>query len=213
MSWPRRTRSRSRPCCRRWTARSFQQPGVGMSLASGKYEKVPVIEGCTTSGRSSSLYVIQTGAKLATEMDYETAAAATLSVSQSIANTLIAPYPLASYMMDPNLALTAAGTDFVFACPGRVAAGQLSANKPTYAYEFSATKKARAAPADPHGRSDVPVPRRACGRAPVPSAGPALPHDGRCALRATSRPCRRRWSGYWTQFAKTGDPNVSSNPM
>jgi hypothetical protein len=55
-------------------------------------------------------------------MDYETAAAGTLGVSTQIADSLIMPYPLSSYMMNPNLALTAAGTDFVFACPGRVAA-------------------------------------------------------------------------------------------
>jgi len=44
--------------------------------------------------------------KLTTQMDYETAAAATFGVSSGVAMTLIANYPLANYMMNPNLALT-----------------------------------------------------------------------------------------------------------
>jgi para-nitrobenzyl esterase len=185
--------------------------GVGMTLASGKYEQVPMIEGTNHDEWALfvGLYVIQTGMKLSTQMDYETAAAATLGVSSQIADSLIAPYPLASYMMNPNLALTAAGTDFVFACPGRAAAMQLSANKPTYAYEFSDENAPElllpVPPADPsfeyhaaHASEltflwDLPIP-----------AGSALTSDEE-ALSATM-------VKYWTQFAKTGDPNVSGSP-
>jgi para-nitrobenzyl esterase len=185
--------------------------GVGMSLASGKYEQVPVIEGTNHDEWALfvGLYVIQTNTKLVTEMDYETAAAATLGVSQSIANSVIGPYPLANYMMNPNLALTAAGTDVVFACPGRVAAQQLSANKPTYEYEFSDQNAPELLlpipPADPtfeyHAAHASEL--TFLWNLPIPT-GMALTSDEQ-ALSATM-------VKYWTQFAKTGDPNVSGNP-
>ena len=186
--------------------------GVGMSLANGKYEEVPVIEGTNHDEWALfvGLYVIQTNMKLVTEMDYETAAAATLGVSQAIANSLIGPYPLSNYMMNPNLALTAAGTDFVFACPGRVAAQQLSANKPTYEYEFS----------DQNAPSIL---------LPIPPADPTfqyhaahaselqflwdLPEPKGMALTSDEQALKATMVKYWTQFAKTGDPNVSGNPM
>jgi len=186
--------------------------GVGSSLSSGKYEKVPMIEGTNHDEWALfvGLYVIQTNMKLVTQMDYETAAAGTLGVSTQIADSLIAPYPLSSYAMNPNLALTAAGTDFVFACPGRVAAMALSANKPTYAYEFSDENAPELLlpipPADPtfeyhaaHASElqflwDLPTP-----------AGSALTSDEQ-VLKATM-------VKYWTQFAKTGDPNVSGSPI
>jgi para-nitrobenzyl esterase len=185
--------------------------GVGMSLASGKYEQVPVIEGTNHDEWALfvGLYVIQTNMKLVTETDYETAAAATFGVSQSIANSLIMPYPLANYMMNPNLALTAAGTDFIFSCPGRVAAMQLSANKPTYAYEFSDEAAPELLlpepPADPmfeyHAAHASEL--QFIWNIPAP-AGSTLTSDEQ-ALSATM-------VKYWTQFAKTGDPNASGSP-
>jgi para-nitrobenzyl esterase len=186
--------------------------GVGSSLSSGKYEKVPVIEGTNHDEWALfvGLYLIQNGKKLVTQMDYEAAAEGTLGVSQTIADSLIMPYPLSNYMNNPNLALTAAGTDFVFACPGRVAAQQLSANKPTYEYEFSDQNAPSLLlpipPADPtfqyhaaHASElqfiwDLPTPM-----------GKELTSDEQ-ALKATM-------VKYWTQFAKTGDPNGGGNPM
>jgi para-nitrobenzyl esterase len=119
-------------------------------------------------------------------------------------------YPLSNYMMDPNLALTAAGTDIVFACPGRTAAGQLGANKPTYEYEFSDQNAPEillpVPPADPtfkyhaaHASElqflwDLPTP-----------AGMSLLTPDEQALSTTM-------VKYWTQFAKTGDPNLAGNP-
>jgi para-nitrobenzyl esterase len=185
--------------------------GVSMAFGSGSYEKVPVMEGTNHDEWALfvGLYLIQTKMKLATETDYETAAAATFGVSQTIANSLIAKYPLASYNMNPNLALTAAGTDFVFACPGRTAATQLSANKPTYEYEFS----------------DQNAPELLL---PVPPADPTfkyhaahaselqflwdLPTPSGLALTADEQALSATMVKYWTQFAKTGDPNGSGNP-
>jgi para-nitrobenzyl esterase len=185
--------------------------GVGTLLGSGTYEKVPVMEGSNHDEWALfvGLYVIQTKMKLTTETDYETAAAATLGVSSAIANSLIMPYPLANYMMNPNLALTAAGTDFVFSCPARVTDGQLSANKPTYAYEFSDESAPEILlpipPADPtfkYGAAHASE-LQFIWNLPTPS-GDALSTDEQALAETMVK--------YWAQFAKTGDPNVPGAP-
>jgi para-nitrobenzyl esterase len=190
--------------------------GVGMALGSGAYEQVPVIEGSNHDEWALFVgaYLNQTNMKLTSQMDYVNAAAATFGQSAAIAMSLIANYPLSNYMMNPDLALTAAGTDFVFACPSRVAAGQLAANKPTFAYEFS----------------DQSAPELFL---PVPPADPTFQYHAAhaselqfiwnmnltnsspspTALTADEQALSATMVKYWTQFAKTGDPNASGSPM
>jgi len=188
--------------------------GVGSSLSSGSYEKVPVIEGSNHDEWALfvGIYLNQTNMKLATQMDYEAAAEATFGVSQQVADGLIGPYPLSSYMNDPSLALTAAGTDFVFSCPSRAAAKELSANKPTYVYEFS----------------DQNAPELFL---PVPSSDPTFKYHAAHAselqfiwdlmnlstissmpLSADEQALSATMVKYWTQFAKTGNPNATGSP-
>lgn len=186
--------------------------GVGGALMSGTYEKVPVMEGTNHDEWALfvGLYLNQTGMKLTTEADYEAAAAATFGQSTQIAMALIAPYPLANYNNDPNLALTAAGTDFVFACPSRAAAIQLSANAATFVYEFSDPNAPQillaTPPADPSFKymaahaSELEY----LWNLPTPT-GKELSADQQ-ALSATM-------VKYWTQFAKTGNPNGAGTPM
>jgi para-nitrobenzyl esterase len=184
--------------------------GVGGALMSGAYEKVPVIEGSNHDEWALfvGLYDIQANTKLATQMDYETAAAATFGVSAQIVTGLIGPYPLASYMNDPNLALTAAGTNFIFACPSHAAAAQLSANAPTFAYEFS----------------DQNAPQVLL---PVPPSDPGFKYRAAHAselqfiwnlptplmLSADEQALSTTMVKYWTQFAKAGDPNFPGGPQ
>ena len=113
--------------------------GVGMQLSTGSYEKVPVIEGSDHDEWALfvGIYLNKTNMKLTTETGYETAAAATFGVSQATAMSLIAQYPLSSYMMDPAAALTAAGTDFVFACASRTAGMESFGEQTDDVYEFS----------------------------------------------------------------------------
>jgi para-nitrobenzyl esterase len=189
--------------------------GVGTALGSGAYEKVPVIEGSNHDEWALFVgaYLNQANVKLTTQMDYVNAAAATFGQPASIAMTLIANYPLSDYMMNPNLALTAAGTDFVFSCPSRVAAGQLAANKPIFAYEFS----------------DQNAPELYL---PVPASDPSFQYRAAhaselqflwdmtltssspppVALSADQQALSATMVKYWTQFAKTGDPNSSGSP-
>ena len=66
-------------------------------------------------------------------------AASCLSTVGSNANpsAVIAQYPITNYQQSVGRALTAIGTDALFACPGRRAAQALSKFVPTYAYEFN----------------------------------------------------------------------------
>jgi para-nitrobenzyl esterase len=186
-----------------------------MALGSGAYEKVPVIEGSNHDEWALFVgaYLNQTNMKLTTQMDYETAAAATLGVMPGIAMGLIAPYPLSNYMMNPNLALTAAGTDFVFACPSRVAAGQLAPNAPTYAYEFSDQNAPELfLPAPPADSSFKFLAAHASElqfiwNMNLPSSSPPA-----MALTADEQALSATMVKYWTQFAKAGDPNSPGSP-
>ena len=190
--------------------------GVGMALGSGMYEQVPMIEGSNHDEWALFVgaYLNQTNMKLTTQMDYVTAAAATLGVSSSIAMSLIANYPLSNYMMNPNLALIAAGTDFVFSCPSRAAAVQLSANKPTFAYEFSDQKAPELflpiPPSDPSFQylaAHASELQFLWNMTLSSSSPPAMP------LTSDEQALSATMVNYWTQFAKTGDPNGSGSPM
>jgi para-nitrobenzyl esterase len=184
---------------------------VGMALSTGAYEKVPVIEGSNHDEWALfvGFYLNAAKTKLVTDADYQTAAAATFGVPASAAMGLTAQYPIANYNMNPNLALTAAGTDFIFSCPSHVAATALSAQGPTFAYEFS----------DPNAPELL---------LPVPPSDPSFQYRAAHAselqylfgiatptpipLSADQQALSTTMVKYWTQFAKTGNPNVSGNP-
>jgi para-nitrobenzyl esterase len=185
--------------------------GVGAALASGSYEKVPMIEGSNHDEWALfvALYLLQANVKPATEADYEAAAAATFGVPQATAQALIANYPLASYMNDPSLALTAAGTDFVFSCPSRMAAMQLSANKPTYAYEFADEKAPELLLPEPPAYPTFAF--RAAHASELQFLWD-LPTPAGSELSADEQALSDTMVKYWAQFAKSGDPNVTGSP-
>jgi para-nitrobenzyl esterase len=113
--------------------------------------------------------------------------------------------------MNPNLALSAAGTDFVFSCPSRAAAIQLSPNKPTYVYEFSDRNAPElflpVPPADPTFKY------RAAHASELQFVWNLnLPTPSTLTLTADEQALSATMVKYWTQFAKTGDPNVTGIP-
>jgi para-nitrobenzyl esterase len=146
--------------------------------------------------------------KPTTQTDYETMAAATFGVPATTATAIVAGYPLSSYSGNPELALTAAGTDLIFACANRKAAGDLAAAVPTYAYEF----KDQNAP-------QVLV--------PPPPADPSFPYHAAHAselqylftlptsvskpLSADQQALSATMVKFWTEFAKTGNPNPAGS--
>ncbi|HEX4340743.1 MAG TPA: carboxylesterase family protein [Polyangiaceae bacterium] len=192
--------------------------GVGGALTMGTYEKVPMIEGSNHDEWALfvALYMLQTNAMMATQADYEAAAAATFGVSTAIADSLIGQYPLSSYMGDPAAALTAAGTDFVFSCPSRVAATSLSANAPTYAYEFSDENAPElflpvptVDPSFKFGAAHASEIQFLWSTAPT-MAGAVGSYGG--PLSADEQALSATMVKYWAQFAKAGDPNIAGAP-
>jgi para-nitrobenzyl esterase len=90
---------------------------IGPALASGQFNRVPVING--TNGDEWRLFVAQEqldGAPPVTAVNYQASIASTLGVPASVAAVIGAQYPLSAYPSAP-VALGAIGTDAIFACP------------------------------------------------------------------------------------------------
>ncbi len=123
------------------------------------------------------------------------------SFIQSLINT---EYPLSDYPPPPGvvsapLALGALGTDVIFACTARNADLLLSQYVPTYAYEFNDENA-------PPAQSSVPgltFPLGAYHTAEFPYLF-NFPLD---VLSPAQIELSDTMIGYWTQFAKTGNPN------
>ena len=105
---------------------------------SGTFAHVPVMLG--TNKNEYSLFVAQDQflehLPPVTATNYVPYIASTLGVSEQAATAIAAQYPVTAYA-SPQLALTAVGTDTVFACNAQTADAALSRYTPVYGYEFS----------------------------------------------------------------------------
>ena len=175
---------------------------IGPALASGQFNRVPVIEG--TNHDEWRLFVALT--ELVTRhplaaADYETAIEQTLpGISPPFAHTLATVvYPLSTYGGNPSIALGALGTDAIFACNARTALRSMSGFISARQYEFGD----EAAPA----ALTVSFPLGAYHGAELQylfAGTPPFTADQRRLSAAMTR--------YWTQFAKTGSPNSEATP-
>jgi len=181
---------------------------VGPALSTGQFNRVPVIEG--SNHDEWRLFVAQTEKATGTPLTaagYIPAIQATLGVSPAVAAFIASLYPLANYS-SPSVALGAIGTDAVFACNARLASHSLSNYVPTFQYQFNDANAPMLYFAPPisfptgayHASeltylfdlSGTPVP-------PPPFTGPQQQLSAAMA-------------GYWTQFARSGDPNSAGAP-
>jgi para-nitrobenzyl esterase len=181
---------------------------VAPALSTGQFNRVPVIEG--SNHDEWRLFVAQTEKATGTPLTatgYVPAIQATLGVSAQVAGFIATLYPLSDYP-SPSVALGAIGTDAVFACNARVAAHSLSTYVPTFQYEFADARAPMLYFAPPisfptgayHASevtylfdlSDTPVP-----------PPPFTVRQGRLSAAM---------AGYWTEFARSGDPNSSGAP-
>jgi para-nitrobenzyl esterase len=178
------------------------------AFSTGQFNRVPVIEG--SNHDEWRLFVAQTevatGVPL-TAAGYISAIQATLGVSVAVATFIgTVEYPLAAYP-SPSVALGAVGTDAVFSCNARNSARLLSQYVPTYQYEFN----------DPNAPMlyfpPVSFPTGAyhaseldyifdLNQTPVPNPG----------LTPAQQDLSDTMVGYWTQFARSGDPNSAGAP-
>jgi para-nitrobenzyl esterase len=177
---------------------------VGSAFSSGQFNRVPVIEG--SNHDEWRLFVAQTefftGTPL-TAANYVPAIAATLGVPLAIANVIAAAYPLVAYP-SPSEALGAVATDFVFACNARIAARSMSAFVPTFQYEFNDPNAPMlyfppsSFPTGAYHASELTY-LFDLSQTPVPPPPFTAPQQALSDAMA----------GYWTQFARSGNPNAT----
>ncbi len=180
---------------------------IGVSFASGQFNRVPVIEGSNhDEWRLFTALDFDLISGPLTPEQYVPAIAATFGLPLPIAEIIAMSYPLANYP-SPDLALSAIGTDAAFACNSRKVAGLLSQYVPTFAYEFGdedAPEIFLPPVSYPYGSAHASELQYLFDlRAPIPS--PGLTEDQRRLARAMTT--------YWTNFARTGSPNWFGQPF
>jgi para-nitrobenzyl esterase len=180
---------------------------VRSALTSGSFNQVPLLEG--SNHDEWRLFVglteLATGVPLSAAA-YPAAIAATLRISLAQATGIATVlYPLAAYP-SPSVALGAVGTDAIFACNSRVSVRLASGFVPTFGYEFNDPNAAQrflpplSFPTGAYHASEIQYLFETAS--PVPS--PGFSPDQQALADAMV--------GYWTTFAKSGDPNGGGRP-
>ena len=181
---------------------------VRSAFTTGQFNRVPVIEGSTHD--EWRLFVAQTEATTGTPLTaagYIPAITATLGVSLPVATVIgTIGYPLAAYP-SPSVALGALGTDVVFACNARLSSRLLSQYVRTYQYEFNDPNAPMlffppvSFPTGAYHASELQYIFNIL-ETPVPSPG----------LTPAQAQLSDTMVKYWTQFARSGDPNSAGAP-
>jgi para-nitrobenzyl esterase len=187
-----------------------QTPGA--AFASGQFNKVPVISG--SNHDEYRLFVAlqyDLGVGPLTDAEYPAAVAA--FAGQPFGSTrvqaLLAEYPLSNFpppagVMSAPLALGALGTDDLFSCPVRNADLVLAPQVPVYAYEFHDETAPAVLP------EQISFPLGDAHEAELFYLFGDTPQD---FLTPNQIVLSDFMLGYWTQFAKTLDPNSSGAPV
>ncbi|BBZ79634.1 carboxylic ester hydrolase [Mycolicibacterium anyangense] len=166
------------------------------AFATGRAARVPVLIGTNTDEFAlfSAIWFLQNHGL----PPYSTLLADTFGPD---APAVAARYPLQHYGGSTGRAYSAAVTDGEFACPADAIANGLASSAPVYAYEFND----RTAPAPDPFRA-VPFPVGA-------SHGLDLRYlfdiGGAPPLNPAQRQLSDQMVGYWSQFVKTGVPDVT----
>jgi para-nitrobenzyl esterase len=181
---------------------------IGAAFQAGTFNHVPVMEG--SNHDEWRLFVAQTEVARGTPLSaaaYPAAISATLGVTPAVAAVIAATYPLASFG-SPSEALGAVGTDAIFACNAQTATGALSQRVTTYQYEFADPNAPmlfftpRSFPTGAYHAAEI---QYLFNLNVTPQPNPGLNHDQARLADAMTR--------YWTQFARTGNPNGVLTPV
>ena len=181
---------------------------IGTALASGQFNRVPVVNG--TNHDEWRLFVAlsqlppEDGPPV-TAANYQAMIASTLGVPDTAAAVIAAQYPLSAYS-SPSVALGAVGTDAIFACPALTADQSLSKYVPTYAYEFSdenAPEVSLPPLGFPYGAAHAAEIQYLFSLSNVAYPGVLSPPQQQ--LAATMKQ-------YWTNFARQGFPSSTTEP-
>jgi para-nitrobenzyl esterase len=183
----------------------------GEAIGSGKFNHVPVISGSNHDEYRYfvALAELDSGIQL-TAADYPQAVYSFFGLpgpppDNMAADAVIALYPLSADSSSPSIELGALGTDVDFACPARNAGLSLSRYVPTYDYEFNDVNP-------PPVFQGVSFPM---GDSHFVELEYLFDLEG-FGITPTFTPAQQELSdtmiGYWTQFAKTGNPNSAGGP-
>jgi para-nitrobenzyl esterase len=169
------------------------------ALASGSFSRVPVIDGSNHDEWRLFVAVAAFGGQPVTAANYQSTIEATLHVTPAIATIITAQYPLSAYP-SPPLAMSAVGTDAIFACPTLLLDQDMAKYTPTYAYEFN----------DENAPSAYPSPGfpYAAAHAAELQYLFGLPASSHGVLSAQQQRLAAAMRAEWTSFAKTGVPSA-----
>jgi para-nitrobenzyl esterase len=169
-------------------------------VATGRFARVPVLVGTNHDEHRLFDLELLTG-QPTTEAFY--AAEVTANLGPERAAQVLARYPVSAYGGSAGLALATAWTDYTWACRALATERQLAARVPTYAYEFADENAPWLVGAPP-----MSFPSGAYHGAELPYlfSGAYGPLD------VAQQRLSDTMIGYWTRFARTGDPNGGGGP-
>jgi para-nitrobenzyl esterase len=187
---------------------------IAPALASGQFNRVPLMNG--SNHDEWNLFVALDFDLLGhpvTAATYPVAIATTIGVPlTSPAVALVqAQYPGNSFP-SYDQAVGALGTDAIFACTARFADELASAFVPTFAYEFNdgnAPQNFLPAVTFPYGAAHASEIQYIFPFANPSGVGLNLPQT---PLNANQHLLSDKMAGYWTEFARSGDPNGNGSP-
>lgn len=179
---------------------------VQAALQKGEFNKVPVIEGTTRDEYSlfTALSFDLVGNPVTADNYYTAIAQAGIPVDAVPA--VASFYPLSAYG-SPGEAVTALGTDFLFACNSLSSIKLLSQHVPTYGYEFD----------DPNApQTTLPPVSFSYGAYHSSEIQYLLGTNGQpqgIYLNDEQKQLSDAMVRYWTSFAKYRTPNLSGAPI
>ncbi len=187
---------------------------ISSALASGQFNRVPLMNG--SNHDEWNLFValdFDLRGQPVTAASYPAAIAATIAVpaASPVVTLVQAQYPGTSFASFDQ-AVGALGTDAIFACTARFADELASGFVRTFAYEFNDTN------APQNFLPPVSFPYGASHASEIQYIYPTANPSGiglnlsQTPLNANQRQLSDRMLGYWTEFAKSGDPNGNGAP-
>ena len=184
---------------------------ITAAFASGEFNRVPVISG--TNHDEWRLFVAEDydfqGNPILTSTEYDNAVTALWG--SSLGPVVLELYPYSIYPSG-GVALGASGTDGIFSCPARNADQALSQFVTTYTYEFN---DENAPPSQSYFGGVLTFPLGAYHTSELQYLFKGANFFGLPvgALSHKQVQLSNAMVSYWTQFAKTGNPNSSAEPV
>jgi para-nitrobenzyl esterase len=187
---------------------------IGPALASGQFNRVPLMDG--TNHSEWNLFValdFDLAGGPVTAATYVPAIGATLGTPTPVSTLIAARYPVPLAFPTFDQGVGGVGTDAIFACPARFADELASPFVPVFAYEFNDPNPPQnfLPPVTfPYGASHASEIQFIFPQANPSGFGLNLPQT---PLDANQQKLSDAMVGYWTQFARSGDPNGRGQPV